>query len=227
MIESAPVSEITNLILASKSPRRQQLLSLGGWSFNVTEADVDENKHFGEAPEDYVLRLAKTKARKSAEDAQTNSVIIAADTAVVDQGKILGKPADQEDATRMLKGLRGHTHRVYTGLVLLRVNDSCLLTDLTVIDVGMRETSDTEIETYVHSGDPLDKAGAYGIQDQEFHPVDTLVNCITSVMGLPLCRLAYLLGQFEIYSESGVHCETENQNECPVSSVILRGALAS
>ena len=145
----------------------------------------------------------------------------------------------------MLKRLRGHTHRVYTGVALLRVSDghalrhrSCrehagarrqaqnsALTDLSVTDVPMRDYSDEEIDAYVQTGDPLDKAGAYAIQHAHFNPVENLAGCFASVMGLPLCRLTYLLGQFEIYpaAEVGLRCQAELQYDCPVSAAILRG----
>jgi septum formation protein len=237
VLESQPVSEKNVLILASNSPRRRQLLSLGGWKFSVSVADVDESQLPAESPGDYVLRLARTKAHKSAENANCESVVIAADTTVVDGEDILGKPADELDAARMLKRLRGHTHQVYTGLALLRVSDGralrqaqdSALTDLSVTDVPMRDYSDEEIDAYVQTGDPLDKAGAYAIQHPDFHPVENLAGCFASVMGLPLCRLTYLLKQFEIYpaADVGLRCQTELQYDCPVSDAILRGAVVN
>ena len=165
------------------------------------------------------------KARKSAEKVSNASAIIAADTAVVDGGDILGKPLDEEDAVRMLKRLRGHTHQVYTGLALLRLSDGQFLTDLSVTDVPMRTYSDEEIAAYVQTGDPLDKAGAYAIQHPGFHPVETLEGCFASVMGLPLCRLTHLLQQFDIAPETSValRCQNELQYDCPISTAILRG----
>lgn len=227
MLESSPVNETSMLILASNSPRRKQLLSLGGWAFKIAVADVDESQFPGELPGDYVLRLAETKARKSAQNAIPDCVVIAADTSVVDSGDILGKPLDEADAVHMLKRLRGHTHQVYTGLALLRKNDSKLLTDLTVTDVPMRDYSDEEIDAYVQTGDPLDKAGAYAIQHPDFQPVENLTGCYASVMGLPLCRLTSLLSQFDIplETEAGIRCQTELEYDCPISGAILRGEL--
>jgi nucleoside triphosphate pyrophosphatase len=227
VLESQPVSEKNGLILASNSPRRQQLLALGGWSFSVLVADVDESQHPGEAPGHYVLRLAKMKARKSAESADDDQVVIAADTAVVDAGEILGKPMDERDAVRMLERLKGHTHQVYTGLALLRVSDGRLLTDLTITDVPMRTYNNEEIQDYVRTGDPLDKAGAYGIQHPGFQPVENLRGCFASVMGLPLCRLTYLLGGFGITlpPSAGVRCQAVLQVDCQISSAVLRGEL--
>lgn len=229
MLESPPVSEEINLILASNSPRRKQLLALGNWEFQVTVADVDESQHPGESPGEYVMRLAETKARVSAQKVSPDSLLIAADTAVVDGNDILGKPVDEDDALRMLKRLRGHTHQVYTGLALLRGRDGRALTDLTITNVPMRNYSDDELRTYVKTGDPLDKAGAYAIQHQGFHPVENMTGCYASVMGLPLCRLTYLLGQFEVFPDSavGIHCQSELSYDCPISSAILRGELVN
>jgi len=227
VLESHAVSEQPALILASNSPRRKQLLALGGWNFTVSVVDVDENQIPGEAPGDYVLRLAKMKALKSAENTRDDSVVIAADTAVVvDRNDILGKPVDDEDAARMLKRLRGRTHQVYTGLALLRLSDGHLLSDLSVTDVPMRAFSDAEIDAYVQTGDPLDKAGAYAIQHADFHPVENLKGCFASVMGLPLCYLTHLLEQFDIFPDTnvGVRCQIELQYDCPISDAILRGA---
>ena len=236
MLESQAVNEKITLILASNSPRRRQLLALGGWSFKVLVADVDESQLPNETPGDYVQRLARMKARKSAESVSANSIIVAADTAVVDGNDILGKPADEADAVRMLKRLRGHTHQVYTGLALLRTSDGYslrraqdnALTDLTVTDVPMRNYSDEEIDAYVQTGDPLDKAGAYAIQHPRFQPVKNLEGCFASVMGLPLCRLTYLLKQFGIAPDTsvGIHCQAELQYDCSISSAVLDGMLA-
>jgi len=209
------------------------LLSLGGWHFKVAVADVDENQLINETPGDYVLRLAEAKARKSAESATSDSVVIAADTTVVDADEILGKPMDADDAVRMLKRLRGHTHQVYTGLALLRVSDDRAfrqaqdnaVTDLSVTDVPMRDYNDEEIIAYVQTGDPLDKAGAYAIQHPDFHPVENLTGCFASVMGLPLCRLTFLLQNFDMSPDTAVElrCQAEIQYDCPVADAILRG----
>jgi septum formation protein len=225
VLESQPVNKKSSLVLASNSPRRQQLLALGGWVFNVLVADVDESQYPGEAPGNYVQRVAEMKARKSGEKVDEDNIIIAADTAVVDARDILGKPLDAQDAVRMLKRLRGHTHQVYTGLALLRVSSDQFLTDLSVTDVPMRVYSDKEIDAYVQTGDPLDKAGAYAIQHPGFHPVENLAGCFASVMGLPLCRLTQLLQQFDIAPESavGLRCQGELQYDCPISGAILRG----
>lgn len=213
-------------MLASNSPRRRQLLGMGGWTFAVQVADVDENQLPGESPGDYVLRLAEVKARASAEYAGEGQVVLAADTAVVDAGDILGKPRDESDAVEMLKRLRGHTHQVYTGVALLRIRDSKFQTALTITDVPMRVYTDTEIHAYVSTGDPLDKAGAYAIQHVGFHPVDYLEGCYASVMGLPLCKVTALLHEFGISPDTRVdlRCQDSLEYQCSIASRELRGA---
>ncbi len=211
------------LILASNSPRRSQLLALGNWLFDVTAADVDESILPGESPAQYVLRLAETKARAVAHTAQAGHIIIGADTAVVDTGDILGKPKDGAEASAMLTRLRGHSHQVYTGIATLRVSDGKLLTDLCITDVPMRSYSDKEIEAYVLSGDPLDKAGAYAIQHPGFQPVEKLNGCYASVMGFPLCHLVRSLHQFDIAPAADIPkvCQTHLNYQCPVYHSIL------
>jgi len=219
------VTERTVLLLASNSPRRRELLSLGNWLFSVSVSKVDESQQAGEAPADYVLRLAEAKARAAIPNARPEHVIIGADTTVVDGNHILSKPKDVKEATAMLKSLRGHAHRVYTALAVLRMYDEQLITDLCVTDVPMRNYSDEEIEAYVSSGDPLDKAGAYAIQHPEFHPVENMKGCYASVMGLPLCHLIRVLQRMGAYPNADVPaaCQSLLRYQCPVSPAILRG----
>jgi septum formation protein len=227
VLESPPVTDKPGLVLASNSPRRRGLLALGGWSFEVLAVDVDERQLTGEAPAAYVLRLAETKARAVASLVQAGTLVLAADTIVVDQGELLGKPVDSADATRMLKQLRGRTHQVYTGLAVLRVRDGRLLSDLCVTDVPMRAYSDQQIKAYVRSGDPLDKAGAYAIQHAGFRPVQDMTGCYASVMGLPLCHLTRLFSQFGLPAprDAALACQGELGYDCPISGAILRGEL--
>ncbi|GAB4503201.1 MAG: Maf family nucleotide pyrophosphatase [Anaerolineales bacterium] len=223
MLEFLPVNDSVSLVLASNSPRRRQLLALGGWQFSVFVADVDESQLPDEHPAEYVLRLAEDKACLAASKMPYQAIVIAADTAVVDGSDILGKPADAQEAVRMLERLRAHTHQVYTGLALLRKSDGYALSDLTVTDVPMRDYSDTEIAAYVQTGDPLDKAGAYGIQHSAFRPVRDMKGCFASVMGLPLCRLTVLLRQFGVTPGTDVAhlCQAEIGYDCPISHTIL------
>jgi septum formation protein len=216
------------LVLASNSPRRRALLTLGGREFLSRPADVDESILPGEAPGDYVLRLAESKARACAVSASPGQLVLAADTTVVDGSTILGKPADADEAFRMLRRLRGRDHQVYTGLALLKAPDGKLVRDLCVTDVPMREYNDDEIEAYVGTGDPLDKAGAYAIQHAGFHPVDSLHGCYASVMGLPLCHLSRSLAQFGISPKADqvIRCLSEFDYDCPISPAVLRGEKA-
>ena len=212
------------LILASNSPRRRQLLALAGWEFIVSVSDVDESQYENESPADYVLRLAETKARAVKADA--NRLILAADTTVVDGSDILGKPGDGAEATAMLTRLRGRTHQVYTGVALLRTSDGLLLTDLCVTDVPMRSYSDAEIQAYVATGDPLDKAGAYGIQHSGFRPVASMDGCYASVMGLPLCHVTRLMRRMGVQPNADVpqNCQELLEYDCPVYNKYLDSA---
>jgi MAF protein len=215
------------LVLASSSPRRRQLLALADWMFNVIAADVDESLHVNELPADYVLRLAETKARAAAGRAHASQIILAADTTVVDGNDILGKPNDNAEAFAMLTRLRGHAHQVYTGVALLRLSDGLLLKELSVTDVPMRNYSDDEIQSYVQSGDPLDKAGAYAIQHPNFHPVASMSGCYAGVMGLPMCHVVRMMRKMDSppHDDVPVKCQTLLEYQCPVSRAILSGAM--
>jgi len=165
------------------------LLSL---EFGVVPADVDETALPGETPPNYVLRLAESKARAAGGLFGADALIVSADTTVAIGDEILGKPFDAEDAACMLRRLRGRIHQVYTGIAVHHPAD-ILLTDLAATHVPMRNYTDEEMWAYIASGDPLDKAGAYGIQHDGFHPVVGLQGCYANVVGLPLCHLTRLL----------------------------------
>ena len=219
------MNETTLLMLASNSPRRRQLLALGGWMFGVEVSNIDESILPAELPEAYVRRLAEAKARAILERARPEHIIVGADTSVVIDGEVLGKPLDAQDARNMLLRLRGRTHQVYTGIAILRASDGSLLTDVCVTDVPMRAYSDEEIDAYVLSGDPMDKAGAYGIQNPDFQPVARMEGCYASVMGLPLCHLTVLLRQMGVTPHADVprNCQAALEYYCPVFRSILSG----
>ena len=212
------MNERPKLVLASNSPRRKDLLALGGWKFEIIVSDADESLLADESPRDYVRRLAAEKARASSARADASQVVVAADTSVVDGNAILGKPAHPSEAKRMLRQLRGRVHQVYTGIAVLRVRDGNLSTDVCVTDVPMRNYSDEEIEAYVQTGDPLDKAGAYGIQHAGFQPVASMQGCYASVMGLPLCHVTRLLRQMDVQPGADVpaNCQAFLNYACPV-----------
>ncbi|MFC2064609.1 Maf family protein [Chloroflexota bacterium] len=217
------MSTLPGFILASNSPRRRHLLSLTGIDFQVQPADIDETLLPGEHPWEHVLRLAQGKAREAALNAGDSRTILAADTIVVDAEAILGKPVDQQEAASMLKGLRGHTHQVFTGLALYNPQGDHMVTDICIIDVPMRNFSDEELNAYVASGDPLDKAGAYAIQYDDFQPVDDLQGCFAGVMGLPLCHLARMLKRMDMSLKEDIpsRCQADLKYTCPIWQDIL------
>ena len=209
------------LILASNSPRRSELLSLLGWPFMVSPANIAEDQHPDEPPVAYVRRLAHEKASVTAENA--GGLVIAADTIVVDEGVLLGKPADPPEARQMLQQLRGRTHQVYTGIAILDPRTGQFYEAVCCTDVPMRDYTDAEIEAYISSGDPFDKAGAYGIQNPDFHPVEGLQGCYASVMGFPLCHLAVGMRQFDqdVPEDLPDRCQAALDYRCPVYRAIL------
>ena len=199
------------------------MLSLTGLDFQVQPADIDETLLPGEHPWEHVLRLAQAKAREAVRIAGGSRTILAADTIVVDADAILGKPVGQQEAASMLKGLRGHTHQVFTGLALCSPQGDHMVTDICIIDVPMRNFSDEELNTYVASGDPLDKAGAYAIQHDGFQPVDDLQGCFAGVMGLPLCHLVRMLKRMDVSLKEDIpsRCQADLKYTCPVWQDIL------
>jgi septum formation protein len=170
------------LVLASRSPRRSEILRQAGIPFTVRVADVDETPLPGESPEDYVRRVAESKA--VAVPARAVETVLGADTTVVVGGEMLGKPADEADAARMLTLLAGQRHQVMTGICLKR--DSDVVRDHTVTDVWFTPISGRDIEAYVASGEPLDKAGAYAIQGLASKFIERIDGCYFNVVGLPV-----------------------------------------
>lgn len=173
------------LILASGSPRRKELLSLFRIPFTVIPADVDETMDPAKAPCDEVARLSAKKAR--AVKREPDDVVIAADTIVVCEGKVLGKPKSEENAYHMLSLLSGRDHQVMTGCTVLRGEKSETFTEVT--DLHFRTLSEREIRAYIASGEPMDKAGAYGIQGGAALFCRRMEGDYYNVMGLPVCRL--------------------------------------
>jgi len=181
------------LVLASGSPRRKQLLSSLGLTFSIATPDIDEVQMDDESPQDCVRRLSRCKARQIASGLNAPTLILAADTVVslakAPYGKagILSKPADNEHAREMLLALRGKPHQIYTGVTLLRTGSApLLLTTVVTTTVLMRNYSTEEMEAYIATGSPLDKAGGYAIQDEVFKPVEKIEGSYTNVVGLPI-----------------------------------------
>ncbi len=241
---------IPMLILASNSPRRRQLLTLTGWTFSVQPVDIDERPHPGELPPDYVLRLAESKALAAGKQALPGQVVLAADTTVADENSILGKPENAAEARAILRSLRGRAHSVYTALGVLRIRGASgtpqaleasyqetpnipineelpsLITDVCATRVWMRNYTDEEIEAYIASGDPFDKAGAYAIQNPDFQPVERIEGCYTCVVGLPVCYMVRMLARFgltppqEVTAACPAHLEMDTP--CPVYEALLK-----
>ncbi|MFQ5401182.1 MAG: Maf family protein [Anaerolineae bacterium] len=195
------------LILASQSPRRRELIQLLGYPVRFMSADVDESSITHPDPAMNVTATARLKAAAIAGQiasrfrdtgSESRHIIIAADTTVALDGDMLGKPKDAANARRMLKALRGRTHQVHTGIVLLDVTSGEESAGVATATVTMRNYSDTEMDAYIASGDPLDKAGAYAIQHPVFRPVAQLDGCFTTVMGLPLCRLIQMMEAMQL-----------------------------
>lgn len=201
-----------SIILASASPRRREFFELLGLPFKALTANVDETPRPGETPDVLVARLSAMKAASvvqalaasGAHQAQElaegleSGLVVAADTVVVVDDEILGKPVDARQAEHMLRQLRGRAHAVYSAVTVVETGSGRAVIHLSTTTVWMREYSQAEIEAYVASGDPLDKAGAYAIQHAGFRPVARIEGCYSGVMGLPLGALADALAHFGV-----------------------------
>lgn len=187
------------VILASQSPRRRELLGLTGLDFRVQAADIDETMDPGKPPYDEVARVSRKKA--DAVERGSDDVVIAADTIVVCGDRVLGKPKDEAQAKQMLSLLSGREHQVMTGMTVLRADRAVTVTEVT--HIRFRELTEAEICAYVATGDPMDKAGAYGIQGGGALFVTGMDGDYYNVMGLPVCRLTMILRQLGIPAGEG------------------------
>ena len=183
-----------NLILASQSPRRRELLGLITKEFTVRAADIDETMDPAAPAAGEVARVSRKKAMAIAR--QADDIVIAADTIVVCGGQVLGKPKDEADAFRMLSMLSDRDHQVMTGMTVLRGDDIRTVTEIT--DIHFRRLSEGEIRAYIATGEPMDKAGAYGIQGGAALFATHLSGDYYNVMGLPVCRLAMMLRELGV-----------------------------
>lgn len=182
------------LVLASTSQRRAEILRAVGWSFEMRAPNIDETLAAGEAPANYVKRLARMKAATVAAG-QAEGLVLGADTTVVIEDEILGQPCDAADARRMLRLLRGKWHEVLTGVALVRTGSGgCSIVSHETSRVRFSDMSDEEIEWYVSTGEPTGKAGAYGIQSSAALFIEEIQGDYFNIVGLPV-RLAYKLAQ--------------------------------
>ena len=179
------------LILASASPRRKELLGLFHIPFTIRVADIDETMDNTKSPYDEVARVSRLKAL--AVERQEDDIVIAADTIVVCNGTVLGKPGSEAEAVSMLQLLSGRDHQVMTGCTVLQGDRAETFTEVT--DLHFRSLSQREIEAYVASGEPMDKAGSYGIQGGAALFCERMAGDYYNVMGLPVCRLGQVLKQ--------------------------------
>ena len=188
------------VILASQSPRRKELMGLFHFSFTVRVADIDETMDDTRSAQEEVARVSLRKAQAVVH--QADDIVIAADTIVVCEGQILGKPHDETDARRMLTLLSGRDHQVMTGMTVLRGDRQVVCTEVT--DIHFRTLSEKEIRAYIATGEPMDKAGAYGIQGGGALFAEKMVGDYYNVMGLPVCRLGQILREIapEIMEEA-------------------------
>ena len=185
------------IILASQSPRRKELLErMGIQDFETISPNVDESAFHGLPPEELVRRLSAEKAAAVAGKEGEDAIVIAADTVVALEGAVLGKPADELDAFKMLSALSGVRHQVYTGVTVCRGGEKQTAHEVT--DVTFRELSEREIEDYISTGEPMDKAGAYGIQGYGALLIQGISGDYYNVMGLPVCRLSGMLARFGV-----------------------------
>jgi septum formation protein len=223
---------MTNLLLASQSPRRRELLALLGMPFEVAVPDVAEVPQVDEPPAALIVRLSQVKAHAGGRNQVLRKkpgfkqgIIIACDTVVALDGEVLGKPHDVAEANTTLHRLRGRSHTVYSAVTLLETTTGHTLTDVAETQVTIRAYTDAEISAYVASGDPLDKAGAYAIQHRGFHPVAGLQGCYANVVGFPLCHLTRCLRAWGIEPRQDVPavCQGHTGHDCAVHATILAG----
>ncbi len=204
-----------SLVLASGSPRRRELLAALGIPFTVVVSNEPEPLLEGIAPREQSVQLALRKARAVAATT-SDGWVLGADTIVVLDGEILGKPADPKDAVAMLHRLRGRDHEVYTGLALVNAATGEEHTTSVAADVTMRDATDAEIAAYVATGEPLDKAGAYGIQGLGGALVAAYEGCFNTIVGLPLCGVAAVLREASVaLPANGLACLRPDGTLCP------------
>ena len=184
-----------SIILASASPRRKELLGLFRKPFEIRVADIDETMDSAKAPFDEVARVSRLKAM--AVSREEGDTVIAADTIVVCEGRVLGKPKDQQEACEMLRLLSGRDHQVMTGVTVVKGQRAETFTEVT--DLHFRPLSEAEIADYVATGEPMDKAGSYGIQGGAALFCTRMVGDYYNVMGLPVCRLGEVLRRMDAY----------------------------
>ncbi len=213
---------MTRIVLASRSPRRRELLRLLGVPFQVVHPAVGEMALPREKPSEQAVRLARMKAEAVTSE-EPGKIVVAADTLVVLSRRVMGKPDNEAEAWAMLEALRGREHRVISGIAVADRSNRPTAVRLVETRVWVRDYTDDEIATYIARGEPFDKAGAYAIQDAEFHPVARIDGCYANVMGLPLCHLHVTLREMGCTPRVPPvrACEARTGRHCYAASQIL------
>lgn len=201
------------------------MLAWVDWDLEASAANIDESRHSEKSVQEYVLRLAAEKVGNPIPRAGSDDIIIAADTIVVLDEEVLGKPTDEREAFEMLSQLRAREHWVMTAIAVRSGGTEYVHQDICHTRVRMREYADEEIKQYIASGDPMDKAGAYAIQSAIFHPAVEFNGCFASVMGMPLCHLERTLLKFSIYKPSGLAliCKNHLKYNCSITDRVMDG----
>ena len=214
----------TQMVLASQSPRRSELMKLFDFSFQVEPANIDESKNKTESPNSYAKRLALSKTLKVSQNHPRDSIVIGADTVVVQDNYVMGKPDTNSEAHSMLMQLQGKTHQVVTAIAIHFNKLGTTTQELCETSVQMRNMTEEEVAEYVYTGDSLDKAGAYAIQNVEFQPATPLGGCLANVIGLPLCHMTRALQNNNVIVDTDIaeKCQNHIGYDCPVYASILQ-----
>ena len=209
------------IILASESQRRREIIGALDATVEIVPSGIYERPaRPGEDAEDYVASIASEKAVAVSTNGHVDALVIGADTSVVLEERVLGKPVDEAEARAMLTSLRGRSHRVVTGVTVALNGNSA--SSVTSSEVAMRDYSDDEMQAYIESGEPFDKAGGYAIQDSNFAPVSKFYGCYLNVVGFPLCEVMRLLSDVGV--DVGLDPEWRAQERCPSDCPVRVGS---
>ncbi len=203
------------ILFATSSPRRKEMLRQFGLDFGFVDPIGDErNKHKNEPPTEYVQSLATQKARSVFGKVPKDSIVLAADTVVVFGDRVIGKPVNRIEAFETLRNLSDTHHHVITAMCVYDMVNDVYLQEAVTTKVYMRDYGDSEIKSYVETGDPMDKAGSYAIQSDFFHPVEAIEGCYFSVVGLPICALLRILTQLKLKTIIDVEKHKKDFSKC-------------
>lgn len=204
------------IILASGSPRRKELLTSLGLPFQVITSGASEDIDLSLPPEEIVKQLGEIKAQAVAKNLKEDALIIGSDTTISFEGKILGKPKDKEEARSILSMLKNNIHQVFSGIAIVDNQTQKVVSGFVATNIKMKNYSDNEMDKYISSGEPMDKAGSYAIQGEGGKLVEEIDGCYNNVVGFPLCKLTELLAHFDIViSKKECPCKLPSGSPCP------------